>query len=326
MRLSLVIPVHDDTPGLTRLLEQVPRLGVFAQVIVVDDASPAPCTPAALGIGARDLGLEGDALVSLRLSARRGAGHARNRGFEQVTGSHVLFFDADDLLTDALAGLVTALEGQEFDFAIFRHGESRMRAQGRAAPMPYDEIYWNAVPQPLGVLAPAQAAMLCRISAYPWNKIYRSDFLRAHAIGCTEIAVHNDIELHWLSFLHARRILAARTVCAEHIVRPAMPGGAHLTHRRGAERLEVFAALRPVLAALHDPAHRRYLVPFLDFCLRLGDWIEGVLDPALRPAFDARMRAFLREDLCEPLFRLVALDAPALAVRLNARMDGEGRV
>ena len=86
--------------------------------------------------------------------------------------------------------------------------------------------------------------------------------------------------------------------------------------------MEVFAALRPVLAALHDPAHRRYLVPFLDFCLRLGDWIEGVLDPALRPAFDARMRAFLREDLCEPLFGLAALEAPALALALNARMDG----
>ena len=317
MRLSLVIPVHDDAEGLAQLLRQAAALGCVDQAVVVDDASEPPVVLPEVGVET----------ILLRVPQQRGAGHARNLGLAHVTGTHVLFFDADDRLTPELPGLLAALSGQDFDFALFRHADSMVEAGGGFGPAGFDERHWHAAGATarLGRLEGAQVAQMAGIAAYPWNKIYRKGFLRDHGIRCTETPVHNDIELHWMSFLHARDIRYARAVCAVHVIAPT---GTRLTNRSGHERFAVFDALAPVLAGFAqalpgEPARLRpLLVVFADFMLGLFDWITEVIAPALRPEFAARARAFLR-GLPVPLYRLLALDDPALADRINARLRPE---
>ena len=317
MTLSLVIPVRDDAEGLARLLAQAAELGCVDQAVVVDDASEPPVVLPGAGVET----------VLLRVAPGRGAGHARNLGLARATGTHVLFFDADDRLTPELPGLMAALAGRDFDFALFRHTDTMVEAGGGFGPASFDERHWAAAGATarLGRLEGAQVAAMAGIAAYPWNKIYRADFLRAHGLRCTETPVHNDIELHWTGFLHARDILYARAVCAVHVVAPV---GDRLTNRAGAERFAVFEALAPVVAGFAralpgDPARLRgLLVAFLDFALGLFDWIGAVIDPALREGFAARARAFLRR-LPVPLYRLAALESPGLAERINARLRPE---
>lgn len=316
-RLSVVIPVWNDTEGLTRLLHQLLPLPGVDQIIVVDDASDTPCTAETLGLNAaRDT----ERLVWLYSDERRGAGHARNLGLAEVTCPHVLFFDSDDLLLPGFQDLLHDLarpDTPDFDFCLFRHVDSRTRHTRNPAPLASDQRHWEAVnaPQTPSPLTPEQAARLCRISAYPWNKIYKTAFLHAKKIRCTEIMVHNDLELHWTGFLRASRILASSRLCSEHFVHA---DGRRLTNRSGQERFEVFQALENVQADISADGGLalRYANAAAAFYVDLFTWIDGMLDPPLRAPFLWKAQAFLRRAISLPIFALLATSEPQLARRL----------
>jgi len=316
--LAVVIPVWNDPAGLARLLPQFLALPDVTQIIVSDDASDPPCTAEHLDLA----DATGDPrLTWLRNETRCGAGHARNTGLEQVTAPHVLFFDSDDTLLPGFDALIADLgrpETPDFDFCLFCHVDSRQRARGTLAPLPSDQRHWDtiAVPEAPTPLLPDQAARICRISAYPWNKIYRTAFLRETGIRCTEIMVHNDLELHWTGFLRGRHILASSRLCCEHFVHAA---GQRLTNRSGTERLEVFRALEAVQAAIAADAGAAatYADAAAEFYLNLFRWIDGTLAPELRAPFHDKAQSFLRRQLSPPVFALAAMRDPQLARRLN---------
>ncbi len=310
MRLSLVIPVWNDPGGLRRLLDQVLAMDLFHQIIVSDDASDPPAQTA--------VPLTDPRLMWLRHDAQRGAGHARNAALPHVTGDHLIYFDSDDLFLPEFATLITELHGQTFDFCIFRHSDSRMAAKGSQSPLAPDDGEWvkalamTDTPTPLTAKG---AGRLCRISAYPWNKVYRTAFVRDARLRCTEIPVHNDLELHWTSFLQADRILTSKRVCCQHFVQR---GGDRLTNRTSAERLQVFAALNAVQDAL-DASPRRiaFAEPFAEFFTRLFPWINDLLEPDLRDDFAVRVRQFLLTRIDAPLYALITLRNPAVGARIN---------
>lgn len=325
--LSVVIPVWNDPEGLARLLPVLTTLPGVAQIIVVDDASDVP-------VGAKSIGLPGLATDSrilwLRSATQKGAGHARNLGLARVDCPHVLFFDSDDLPLPGLTALLADLaalpsEDAPFDFCLFRHIDSRTRASGTPGPLAGDQRLWDLLraaeaPAPIDR---AQAARMVRIAAYPWNKIYRTAFLRAAAIRCTEIPVHNDVELHWTGFFHARRILVSTREGCEHFV---AQDGTRLTNRSGLDRFEVFQALEAVQAALtaSGPRAAAFGDAAAEFYLNLFRWIDETLEPELRATFRWRAQDFLRRALTPALFTLVAQADPDLAGRIN-RFLAEGR-
>jgi len=294
MKLSLVIPVFNDAAGLSRLLGQIAQLGIASEVIVVDDGSDEPCRAQFPGNP-----VPGAKMVWLRTDAGLGAGHARNLGQAAVTGSHVLFFDADDALTPGIVPLLQDLDGMAFDFCIFPHHDSRLLARGLSGPQePPDRAYWaDVAPQERpGLLSPDEALVLCRVSNYPWNKIWRTKFLREAAVRCTEIPLHNDIEPHWAGFLSARRILASGRHCAVHTV---AAGRAQLSNQRGAERIRLFEALSAVVGRLEnemvlDPSRAGFVGPFLEFICRLVDWAQSRMDANDTRVLQSRAEAFIR--------------------------------
>jgi glycosyltransferase involved in cell wall biosynthesis len=327
MRLSVVIPVWNDPAGLARLLPQILGLGIADEIIVADDASDPPAAPAAIGLPA----LAGDRRIRwLRSDAQRGAGHARNTGLAAATGSHVIFFDSDDLFLPGIAAIradlaALAAGGDDFDFCIFRHTDSRVRAAGGEGPLESDQRLWDAAgvrgeaPAPLD---PAAVPVLVRIAAYPWNKIWRTAFLREAGVRCTEIPVHNDVELHWTGFMRARRILATARIGCAHFVHPA---GRRLTNRSGAERFRVFEAFDALYDELgRNPRAADFAEPLAAFATGLLGWIDGVLEPELRDPFAAAAQDWLRRRMTRPLFALVALRNPALAGRINRLLAGAG--
>lgn len=323
MKLSLVIPVFNDAAGLSRLLGQIAQLGIAREVIVVDDGSDTPCRalfPANPVPGAE--------VVWLRTDAGLGAGHARNLGQAAITGSHVLFFDADDMLTPDIVPLLSDLDEMAFDFCIFPHHDSRLLARGLTGPQePPDRAYWadvapDARPR---LLSTAEAQVLCRVSNYPWNKIWRADFLREAGVRCTEIPLHNDIEPHWAGFLSGRRILASARHCAIHTV---AAGRAQLSSQRGAERMRLFEALSAVVARLEsevalDPSRAGFVGPLLEFICRLADWARSRMDAGDAGIMQSRAHAFIRTwaqnaspAVSEAVERALS-DEPGLAARFT---------
>ncbi|GLK63176.1 glycosyltransferase [Paracoccus kondratievae] len=333
MKLSLVIPVWNDLPGLDRLLRQVSELGVFAEIFVVDDASDEPAGPSTVPAAAA----VADRLTWLRSAQRRGAGHARNLALERVSGDHVIFFDSDDLFTKDFPAIVAlaAAETRPFDFLMFRHHDSRVLQNGGSGMLHDDEARWQRAcvdrapkdgtqKQGTIVVPPGPAQILARVSAYPWNKIYRTEFLRSQRIRCTETMVHNDVELHWTSFIMARRILATTMTGATHFV---STGGMRLTNRRNAERLEVFRSFENVLTRLRTaPTAERlgFLHPFTRFASDLLSWVRNNIDAEHHHELRRRTRAFYLSGMNPDWMRLIAFRDPALARRINRSIIEEG--
>lgn len=320
MNLALVIPVHNDQHRLTRLLTRAQDLGVFDQVIICDDGSDVPVTLPA--------GLKGDLIgprrcpvTLLRHDRPRGAGAARNTALRHVSASHMLYFDSDDLLTADFPLIWQDLRGREFDFCLFRHQDSQRGYFGGWGQIPHDEALWRLAgvgQDVLGTVHGARLWTLAETSNYPWNKIYRTDFLHAHDLRCTEIMVHNDIELHWGSFLAASRVLVSNRIGAIHVVDPR---STRLTNRSGQERLRVFEALRPVMARLGTMCRDgAATLAFLRFASGLMLWIERVIAPDLVPAFRDRLRGFLIEALPPDVFGRLPQHDPALALQICLQM------
>ena len=311
MTLALVIPVHNDAPALDRLLAQAERLGLFDQVIVVDDGSDQPVVTRRPGVEIH------------RLPASRGAGVARNLGLAQVRCDHMMFFDSDDSLTDELPALWRDLQTQAFDFCLFRHNDSRVSGLGGRGQMPLDNALWRAAGGHgalFGVEDTARAALV-QTANYPWNKIYRTAFMRAADLRCSQTRLHNDILLHWQSFACADTILASDRIAAHHEIRP---GGARLTNEASTRRLQVFTPLRETDAVLRA-GDDRLRPAFLRFTAGLLDWVRSILDPALWPDLDRETGAFWRAVLDGDVFDRISRDDPVLALRLSLQMAG-GRV
>lgn len=315
MTLTLAIPCCNDQDGLRRLAAQLPGLGCIAALAVYDDGSDRAVTPA----DCLPPGWAPDRLTLLRGDRRRGPGAARNALLDAVRTDHLLFFDADDLLTPELPHLMAALAGERFDFCLFRHADSRRTRADDWGEMPPDTAIWRAtgLQGALAEARPDQIARLAETANFPWNKIYRTGFLRHHGIGCSEIFVHEDVALHWDSFLAAGRVLVSDRVVARHFV---AEGGRRLTNRTGAERFDVLPVIDRLAARLLADMRQGLALPFLRFASGLADWIRGNLDPALVAEFDRRFRALLGLRLPRAGFAHVAWADPVLGRRLVRQM------
>jgi glycosyltransferase involved in cell wall biosynthesis len=316
MSLTLIIPSHNDTESLCHLLQRADRLDFADQLIIVDDGSDVPLNEDQL----RAAGAPGPGqLTLLRNDTPQGPGLARNRALLHVVTDHLLFLDADDLPARELPDLLRDLEGEEFDFCQFQYHDTRMEQERAWGQMPHDQQLWQAAGLALGALnevPPRAAAKLSRTANYPWNKLYRTEFLRSHAIGCSEILVHEDVELHWRSFLNAQRILASDRVGVIHFVSSE---GERLTNRTGAERLDLFGPLDRLAAEALAKSPDLYAPAFFSFALGLFDWIAGNLDPAYHDALAEKTRAFIAGRIPPALLEQIADDDPMRTARVLAR-------
>lgn len=320
--LAVVIPVWNLPDDLTTLLGQIRALAVFDEVIVVDDASDPACDPRTFPGDAGWPQAGHGRLIYLRSDRQRGAGHARNLGMTRVTASNVIFFDADDHLTPDFAAIwrrhATGIPDHTDtllppDFTIFRHIDSRVPAGDGSFPA--EEAIWTRILEDRyeAVLTARQRADMSILSAYPWNKIYRTDFLRQSGLQCSETPVHNDLKLHWLSFAHAQRVLALPALGAVHIVGER---DHHLTQRSGTERFCVFEVIADVRDQLRGLGRGTALMrQFLHFTEKLLRWNLDRLEPALRPRFLAASRDSLL-GFTPDEFTLFAQAYPDQATRL----------
>ncbi|WP_324752465.1 glycosyltransferase [Roseovarius sp. Pro17] len=319
MNLALVIPVRNDQLGLDRLVAQARFMGVFAQIVVVDDASEVPVSVAGDIIGPRRC-----PVTVLRRDARGGAGTARNLALGMVQTDHMIFFDSDDLFTPEFAPLWESLQGRDFDFCLMRYQDSERAHFGGWGQNPHDEACWKRAEAGNDVLSePSETALwtLAQAGNFPWNKIYRTAFLRDNGLRCTETQVHNDIELHWGSFLAARRVILSARIGALHVVRP---GADRLTNISDATRLQLFQALNRVLETLAQ--HGNPLpatLSFLRFAADLLIWAERMIDADLRDAFRTRTQIFLQSAVTAQIHETLIHEDPVLALQLCLQRSAE---
>ncbi len=135
MSLSVIIPLYNKQAFIAQVVEGLAaQLAAGDEIIVVDD-----CSTDAGAQAVRDLDLPGVQLLQARVNG--GPASARNLGAALAQGSHLLFFDADDVpQPDLLAALREAIANHPgeavwtYGLAFEAHGESAQPGRTETAP------------------------------------------------------------------------------------------------------------------------------------------------------------------------------------------------
>ena len=315
MSISVVIPVWNDCAGAQSALAALAKAPAITEIIVVDDCSEQPIAET---LGTGPTRAAGQKMEVLRHDRNRGGGAARNTGLDAVTQPYVIFLDSDDLPTDFYGDILAEFIAfdPDLDFAMFRHIDSREEAKGKHQGLPIDEERWKTLskgPGPQRMSSEARAQMAA-VSAYPWNKLYRTAFLRQNEVRCTEIPVHNDIEIHWVGFICADNILYSHRTGVKHFVHAK---GDRITNRKGEERLRVFSALENVVSRLGEqnaPLDMR--IAYWTFFVNLMNWIPANLAKEFQSRLKDTRSSFVFRFLPKEEFRKLAWQNSALTSRL----------
>ena len=312
--LSVIIPMHNASATVTGVVESF--LGIDAsavEVVVVDDGSTDDSVEQVTALRRPEVMVE-------RFESNRGAGIARNRGFELATGRYSLFFDADDEIhPGTLTSAIQALDDTGADVAMMPYRYRRGHSPQSDAMNSFDAAAWGRyATSPRRLARLSEVPRLLGFSNYPWNKLSRTDHYRQTGLRYGSTPVHNDILGHWLTLLDARSILLLDQPLCTHIIKE---GGRNLTHRESRARLSLVDALEETYTALEARPEKRnrFSHHYWDFVLRVAGWATTRITPEVLDEFNLRLQQhLLRMDLGD-FTRIRLLRDPGLATRIIRR-------
>ncbi len=193
--VSVVVPTHDVAPWVAECLGSIlDQSWDRLEVIVVDDHSTDGTAEIVEEIAAQD------ARVLLVRAEDTGGANARNVGVGIAGGELLVFADGDDLVPrDAYRSLAASLAASGSDVAVgtfLKFSSSRTwRPTGN----------WPAYAAARRGVRLGDHSSLIRGRAV-WNKMFRTDFWRAHAIEFPEVPRSNDIVPMVTALTEAKRI------------------------------------------------------------------------------------------------------------------------
>ena len=312
--LSVIIPMHNASATITRVVEAFSTIaGVAVEVIVVDDASTDDSVALVAALGRPDVVLE-------RFDTNRGAGIARNRGFARAMGRYTLFFDADDEVHPAaLISAIDALDDTGAEIAMMPYRYRRDHGPASEEMNSFDATVWRRyATSPRRLARLGDVPRLLGFSNYPWNKLVRTDHYRQTGLRYGSTPVHNDILGHWLTLLDANSILLVDQPLCTHVV---TEGGRNLTNRQSRARLSLLDALDETYLALEArPAKRsRFSHHYWDFVLRVAGWATTRLTPDVRDEFNLGLQQHLAKIDLGDFTRIRVRRDPGLAARIIRR-------
>ena len=244
--ISFVTCAYNDVLGMARHFDYFTSSGASVELIIIDDCSTD---------GLQTLVGHADLPGHFRLRYHRnpqniGPGPSRNIGLAIVSNPLMMFLDADDLLADAFfAYIALSPMANGADFVLFKYHLSVNVAQRHSYTMHHiDNQFFSNIGLcsfPNRTFTLDEIPSVLRTINFPWNKVYRSDFIRSAGIQFPDYRMHEDILPHWHSFLAARRfaILHWAPPLIHHF---EAPGTKRATNYVGEHRLAAFETLLDV--------------------------------------------------------------------------------
>lgn len=188
-KLSIIIPVYNAAPYLTRCLDSIhiPEEYIHdVEVIAIDDGS----TDASAGILDEERDRVGFQIV--HHSTNWGVGMTRNHGIGIASGDWVTFLDADDELhPNAIAFMLNHIDREpEHPLVMFNH----LRAYNNAAPVA--KFTNRAGNYSLAYTMPQKWTTV-------WTKMFRRDFIIDNGIRFPQSLSYGEDEIFILRCLRA---------------------------------------------------------------------------------------------------------------------------
>lgn len=188
--ISVIVPAHDAAASIGEALDSVARQeGIFAEIIVVDDASRDATAQTVEAWGRAHPAVP---LLLVRMEKQVYALRARLAGLELARGRDVMYLDADDRWQGhrRVARALARKRRMECEVLHFRStGFLNGKNEG--------ELLWAAPPPGTRLTGHAIFATYARMAYIPlviWNKIYSRSLLlkAAHLVGNSEIYCFED--------------------------------------------------------------------------------------------------------------------------------------
>ena len=202
VKISVVLPVYNVANYLRKCLDSlVNQTFKDFEVICVNDGS----TDLSLGI------IEGYAVSDSRFKIitqeNQGLSGARNTGIEHVQGDYVIFVDSDDWLEEnALELLYGHVKGFNSDITMFKFKfydeDTSEFSEGPFSNLEIiDPAYYTGNFSYYDVLD-----IIFKISHAPFNKLYKTSFLRDLNAKFLNGSYYEDLEFFYKVFLKAKKV------------------------------------------------------------------------------------------------------------------------
>lgn len=273
--ISIIMPVYN---GAEYLLETVGAIQAQTfrdyEVICVDDGSTDESPELLRQIS------EADCRFRVLRQKNAGAGAARNYGFPHARGEYVIFLDSDDLFdADFLKKMLDAIKKQKADIAACDF--SRFYPDGSVTEHEGIRLKW--LPEGTKVFSYRDCPdyIMRVVNPTPWNKLYRTEFIRTHGFRFDEISSTNDVAFASVTVAAADRI----AVVAESLVQYRVGHGGTISATK-TKKLDnvsyaIDSAVRQTAALPHSGELKNAIQSFVvdNYITALSRYITDFSDP-----------------------------------------------
>lgn len=206
--VSVIIPVHNGADYLEDTLRCVMKQTLRKiEIIVVDDGSTDDTAAIVKRLQ------EEDNRLRYIYQEKANAGVARNRGMAAANGQALMFLDGDDLFEpEMLEKMYGALAECTADMVVCDADQYDTRT-GEYLPKP-QYMRSEYLPEDKTIFSKLELGehILYFTTSVPWNKLFRTSFLKENNLQFQDIERANDQYLSILALLLADRIVAVREV------------------------------------------------------------------------------------------------------------------
>lgn len=290
--ISVIMPVYNAQQYLDETVKSLQEQ-TFSdyEVIFVDDAS----TDASLEILNRTV--QTDPRFRVLQQKEGGAGAARNLGFSHARGEYSIFLDSDDLFSPVLLEkLYAAITEAQADIAACNF--SRFDVNGKETQHEGVHVKW--IPNGLTVFSYRDTPdyIMRVINPTPWNKLYRTDFIREKGLKFDEISSTNDIAFAAVSVAAADRV----TYIPDSLIRYRVGHAGTISDGKAGKlnnvKTAVFSAVRQARELPHSDMIGNAILSFAveNFLFSMSRYIKDFSDPGAAEFYQMVHETFNREE------------------------------
>lgn len=288
--VSVVVPAYNAAEYIDRCLDSV-RCQTHSnlEIIVVDDGS-ADDTLDRIRKHASV-----DSRITVLTQENRYAGVARNEGFSHASGEYVAFLDADDFFdSKMIESMVGRACDAKADVVVCRSNfyddvTDETRPIGFSLQLvECDSVYSGYE---------LRDVMFRFCVGWPWDKLYRSEFVRKHDLRFQDLRTSNDAYFVFMSLMLAERIAFVGDALVMHRTNNA--NSLERTRSRswenaGKAALAIGRGLRN--EGLYEMFERSYVNWFLSFSLWNLDTLDGDARDGLLEDMEKKLAPLLPDD------------------------------
>lgn len=199
--ISVVMPVYNSQDYLEKSLDSIlNQTFKDIEVICVDDGS----TDSSMKILQEKQA--NDSRIKIIQQKNRGGGAARNRGLAEVQGKYTIFLDSDDYFESVLLeSSILQADLKDADIVFFDYGQ--FDKDGKELKKQGGHIGWLKQKSPDSFCyRDIPDLIMSLVNPVPWNKLYRTSFLKENSFLFDEISSTNDVTFASISVAAANVI------------------------------------------------------------------------------------------------------------------------